>query len=164
MRPTALLALFAAGCFATGYKPQPGPGIQVTVSGVGSPVFSEGGKEIQTGYFGTSLTEKMKGTPEAEGHVRTWRERRLVGFTLSIVASAITILGVATIDPGAGFSARNTFSVAAILGGSFPISLASTLFNLSADSHLQDGLNLYNDAARKRAGVRVGPGGLAVVW
>ena len=53
--------------------------------------------------------------------------------------------------------------MAAILGGSFPLSIASTLFNLSADSHLQDGLNLYNDGARKK-GVKVGPGGLSVVW
>lgn len=160
-------ALASTACFSTSYTPKVGPGIQLTHSNLGTPTFHKDGKEIGAGYFDKELPSHFAEVPEAQKDVATWRERKLYALGFSIIASAITIAGVAAIEPGAGFSARNAFSLVSILSGSFPLSFAAVMFNWSADARLQDALNRYNDWARAKAatpGVKVSLGGLQLQW
>ena len=172
MRPIActLVAALLAGCFGTSYMPHiHGPGeLQVTVSQLGSVVLRKQGKEIASGYFDRSVPKAFADHKEAAAHATSWREQKLWSLALSLIGSAITLVGAFTIEPGAGLSGRNAFSVASIVTGSAPLTLASVLCNLAADAHLQDAINLYNDAARKKPmpgpTVGLGPGGLTVRW
>jgi hypothetical protein len=154
----------SSACFGTGFTPKPGPGITITYNAIGSPVFSKDGKEIGSGYFGRELSEALADVPEARADAEKWRNYKLCSLSLSLIASAITIAGVAAIEPGAGINARNAFSIASILTGSFPLAIGSTLCNLAADARLQDAILRYNDKARAASPVKLSLTGLRVDW
>ncbi len=142
-----LASVLLGGCGATIYTPRPSPRIQVVPDGSGLALVKNG-RHFTTGTLGGGVEEAVEGNPQAEEEAREYRHRGVAGFILSTVGSV-------TAGVGAGVLVGNELqqnpsstlldaSIAMTIGGAV-LSIIGSLVASSAQPHLWNAINMYND-------------------
>jgi hypothetical protein len=143
-----LASVLLGGCGATIYTPRPSPRIQVVPDG-SQIVLVKNGHRYATGTLGGAVEEAVEGNPQAEEEAREYRHRGIAGFILSTVGSV-------TAGVGAGVLIGNEFqqnpsdglrdaSIGMTIGGAV-LSLVGSFIVSSAQPHLWNAINIYNDS------------------
>ncbi len=157
----ALLASpLLTGC-ATTYLPRASPRVQMVTEN-GSPALVKNGQSYSLGVFGSNLEDVVAGNPEAEAEARSYHTKSVTGFVLSTV-------GLVSAGLGTGFLVDNelssnpsssirTGSLTAALGG-LVLSIVGSAVGGSAQPHLWNAINLYNDGLPTAPAPWAGRGG-----
>jgi hypothetical protein len=155
MRPLPLVIAGAAtlaalastvGC-ATTYTPRADHRLSFVMSG-GKINYYRDGHEYEGGPFGGELDEAVRGVPEAEEHARSYQNLTVAGFVVTLFGAA-GIIGGASLA-GADYGSNKSFTgtgdtgLALILGG-FVLEMVGIAVVASAQPHLFDAINIYND-------------------
>ncbi len=143
----ALLVTPALGGCATAYMPRPNPRLQMVTDG-GSVVLVKDGHPYSFNMFGGNLEEAVAGNPRAEEEAHAFRTKTLTGFVLSTI-------GAVSAGVGTGFVVQNELSsspsssvraasLTAAIGG-LVVSIVGSAIGGSAQPHLWNAINIYND-------------------
>jgi hypothetical protein len=152
------MALLFCGLLAPGlgcssaYVPQRSPRVAVVMSG-GIPSYVRDGKTYAGGLAGGDLEEAVRGNPEAEEHARDYRASTITGLVT-------TLVGTVAVGTGAGLLAADNaarepekgrqVAGAATLGVGLVGYIAGLVLIASAQPHLWDAINIYNDGLAPR--------------
>ncbi len=143
-----LAAPLLAGCGASAYTPRPSPRLAVTTDD-GSMVLTKNGRKYPFGPFGGEIEEAVQGVPRAEEEARSYKSKLVTGFVLSTI-------GAVSAGVGAGILVDNELqptpstpveigSVTALVGG-LVLSIVGGVVSGSAQPHLWNAINIYNDS------------------
>ena len=140
--PLCLVAV--VGCSST-YLPKTGPRIAVSME-AGQPVFIRDGQRFTGGMFGGDIDKAVEGNPAAEEHARTFKNGMRGGFACVMGAVVLLGAGMYTSFQGVGNSrdARVGTSLG-LLGSAIVLDIVGLVWMLSAQPHLWDAINIYND-------------------
>ncbi len=144
----ALAALpLLSGCGAATYTPRPSPRIQMMTDN-GSMVLVKNGRTYPFGMFGGQLEEAVQGNPQAEAEAHAFRTKTTTGFILNMVGSVaggvgagVRVANQISDTPSNGLMAG---SIALVLGG-LALSIAGSALQSSAQPHVWNAINIYND-------------------
>lgn len=139
----------STGCVSS-YQPAPSPKIAVFMDD-GGLALARDGRSYSLGMFGGGAVKAVEGNPAATEHAETYRAYMITGWTAYWGGIGVGLLGAgvwragerdADIDRAHAGEAMVLVGVAAVLTG--------TGFLLSAQPHLWDAVNLYNDEVERR--------------
>lgn len=144
----ALVALPAlAGCGAATYTPRPSPRITMMTEG-GSLVLVKNGRSYAFGAFGGQLEEAVQGNPQAEAEAHAYKNKTITGFVLNMIGSVAGGVGAGVLvanqlsdTPSNGLLAG---SIALVIGG-LVLSITGNAISSSAQPHIWNAINIYND-------------------
>jgi hypothetical protein len=140
---TALL-LAMTGC-STHYVPQARGRISVVMD-PGMGLYKDG-RTYKAGLFGGDVDEAVAGNPRAEEEVAAYQSDQTIGTVLSFAGLAAVLGGAAVLGADVPNSSQTNAlppSLGLMLGG-VVLELVSLGFTLSAQPHLWDAINIYND-------------------
>lgn len=157
MRFALALCLFGAGC-VTGYEPHASRSIRMILKD-GTAAFTKNGVVVQKGFLGSGLSEAMADVPQAQRHAEAFRKQTIAGFVVSLVALPVVAAGAVVAILGMtsqreGVSSGTGFPYVTSVGfGMEVLGLAGAILGAavtsSAQPHLYDALNIYNDAVEE---------------
>lgn len=135
-----------AGCGAV-YPPRPSPRLAVVAEGASFTILKNG-KAHPVGFLGGDLDEVVRGNPRAEEEVSTFQKKSIAGFTFGILGSVATGAGAAVVV-GNELS-RSPTDTPRIAGLSLAIggvvfALVGSMIQASAQKHMWNAINMYND-------------------
>jgi hypothetical protein len=150
-RISAWFALVASplvtGC-ATTYVPRPSPRVQVVAEG-SSLALVKDGRSYPFNRFGGGLEDAVQGNPQAEAEARSFRDKTISGFVLSTVGAVAAGVGAGVLvgnEVQANPSTTiQTISITSIIGG-LVLSIVGGAIAGSAQPHLWNAINIYNDS------------------
>jgi len=148
----------APGC-STSYVPQKSPRVAVVQVG-GVPSYVRDGKTYSGGIAGGELEEAVRGNPEAEQHARDYKSGMVSGL-LSVLAGGVAMAGglgllaadSASHDPDKG----RQISGGAMLATGLAAYIAGLVLVSTAQPHLLDAINVYNDGVSPAPRPRFAP-------
>jgi len=114
----------------------------------GTYAYVRDGKKYEGGVFGGDLEEAVRGNARAEEYARAYKTGMATGLALSFLGAAATIGGAVLL----GYQAGQTPSGQSVpltglfiaLGG-LVVDIAGDIVVSSAQPHLTDAINAYND-------------------
>jgi hypothetical protein len=140
-------SLALGGCGGSVYIPRPSPRIQVVPEGTSIGLVKDG-RRYSFGPFGGDVEEAVKGNPRAEEEARTYKSQSIASFVLSTlggvgagVGFGVLIYNETRSPPDNGLMYG---SIAAAIAG-LTCSLIGSVLAASAQPHLWNAVNLYND-------------------
>jgi hypothetical protein len=161
---TTAALLANAGC-SFSYMPKSNGKIAMVVDN-GKPAYAKDGRIYKSGIFGGDLDEAIRGNPAAEAELDKYQEDMtgwlacfLFGTGAFIGGSSMLVHdGVNNSAPSGGEAATEI----GVFGAAIGLYVASVIFAASAQPHLFDAINIYNDgiddgSSRKPVGPRVEP-------
>ncbi len=134
------------GC-ATTYTPRQSHRLSFVMSS-GRVNYYRDGHEYEGGPFGGELDDAVHGVPEAEEHARTYENLSTAGFVVTLFGAAGVVGGASLM--GADYHSNNGFTstgdtgLALVIGG-FVLEMVGLALVASAQPHLFDAINIYND-------------------
>jgi hypothetical protein len=154
MRPmkrlVPLMMLVATGCSTT-YTPRPSARLHMAMSG-GEVVLARDGEEYSLGLLG-DVTGAVTGVPAAVDHADSYETLTIAGFVFGIIgagasgAGAGVIIGAsADLPPGQGISDTTIGVGLGLAFGGLALALVGAGFQIAAQPHLLDAVNIYNDS------------------
>lgn len=156
----ALLVPALAGCGATAYHPRPSPRLQIVADG-GSIVLTRDGRTYPVGMFGSGLEDAVKGNERAEKEVSSYQSKTIGGFVLGLVGSLGSAGGVGLlVGNEVSNNPQNNLRIAAIalsISG-IVLSIAGNVLTGSAQPHMWNAINMYNDDLPPPYGYGAQPG------
>lgn len=127
-----------------------GPGVATVIKG-GAIVFVRDGEEFEHGFAGTGLVDAVQGNAGAVDHAETYRDFNIAGFVLSLTAIVPVVAGGITLAVSSAARNEGEPSTGALIAGTtlisggLAMSITGLVFTASAQPHLFDAINLYND-------------------
>ncbi len=145
-RPLLLACLVGAVGCSTTYAPKPGPRIAVGLQG-GAPVFFRDGQRFELGVLGGDVEEMVAGNPVAEEHARTYKFRVRSGLVCVLGGVVLAGGGMYLAAKGLDNRGDNGLPIAGLglLGGALVLDVVGLVLLLTAQPHLWDAINIYND-------------------
>jgi hypothetical protein len=150
----------ALGCEActSDYLPRPGPRLSM-VQESGSLVYVRDGKKIEGGFLGGGIEDAVQGVPQAEAYAHQYKSGMVTGFALTLVGVAGIIGGLTLTTTEASSqpnqSSNNSSAVLPgllVMGAGAIVEIIGTIVMSSAQPHLFDAVNAYNDGVESRGG------------
>ncbi len=129
--------------------PRPSPRVQVILKH-GTPAYVRDGKVYEGGIFGGDLDEAVRGNPAAESHAKAYQNQMIGGFVASLVGGASLATGAVLTAGNAArsssdrSSSQDTLALTLIVGGLASTIVSAVLFS-TAQPHMWDAINVYND-------------------
>lgn len=151
-RIAAALCLVATGC-SSSYVPRPSPRVSLAVVD-GDIAAVRDGQAVPLGIFGTGLEDVVAENAEARDHAETFTSFTVAGFVIGILGAGATGGGVG-LWVGNESGDRNEGLRAAGIGltiGGIAMSLTGAIFQIAAQPHLYDAINIYNDSVPAQYG------------
>ncbi|MEQ9323858.1 MAG: hypothetical protein RIF41_32135, partial [Polyangiaceae bacterium] len=145
-RIAAAFCLVTTGC-SSSYVPRPSPKVSLAVID-GDLAAVRDGQAVPLGIFGTGLEDVVAENPEARDHAETFTSFTVAGFVIGILGAGATGGGVG-LWVGNESGDRNEGLRAAGIGltmGGIALSLTGAIFQIAAQPHLYDAINIYNDS------------------
>lgn len=141
-------ALAVSGC-STSYAPRPSPRVAVVMQG-GTPGYAREGKVYPGGGFGGDIDEAVRGNPEAEAHANAYRANMIGGFAATLAGVASFVGGGMLYFANSDETDRDRDATAQAAGGVLAIGgvaayVTGLVLITTAQPHLWDAINLYND-------------------
>lgn len=153
-----LVAAFACEACTSDYLPRPGPRLSM-VQESGSLVYVRDGKKIESGFLGGGIEDAVQGVPQAEAYAHEYRSGMVTGFALTLVGVAGIIGGLVLATTEASSQpAQSSGNSSAVLPGLLVMGVGAiaeiigTIVMSSAQPHLFDAVNAYNDGVEARGG------------
>jgi hypothetical protein len=165
LTPVAIYAVLSLGC-GTSYSPREPGRLNFVMSGTGEEALEKDGKRYRVQGFSDELVEAVRGNSAAEEHARRFvhHQRLASGFAIATAVAlgfAVIFLAASMAEPAGTVSPEPTptqdngwklglaSGIAALIAGG---TLTGAVVNShSAEGHLYDAINIYNDdVARKR--------------
>jgi len=143
---TVALALLSEAC-SSSYQPARSPRISVIQEG-GSPTLVRDGQTYSVGLFGGGLGDAVEGNPAADEHATTYKTLSIAGWSVYVAGLGSSIAGIyllADSNRGGGDSGQETAGAALALGGVAALVTSLVLIS-TAQPHLWDAVNIYNDS------------------
>jgi hypothetical protein len=154
MRTLLSLAVLAAAASSTAcstsYSPQNSGRISVVMEG-GSPELYKNGRTYKPGLFGGNVDEAVAGNARAEEEAETYQTHMTTGAILSFAGLGLELGGAALLAASPPSSSGNNAlfpSLGLMLGGAVA-AVVSLAFTMSAQPHLWDAINIYNDGVKE---------------
>lgn len=153
------LALCTEAC-SSSYQPARSPRIAVIQEG-GTPTLVRDGQKFSVGLFGGGLVDAVQGNPVAEEHASTYKTLTIAGYSVYVAGIGSSVAGLYLI--GSGNNSNNdtneTTGAALLLGGLAGFVTSLVLIS-SAQPHLWDAVNTYNDGVDASLAYLIPPPGL----
>jgi hypothetical protein len=148
-RALALTALFATTACATSYAPQNTGRVSIVMEG-GAMRLYKNGKTYRPGPFGGDVDEAFAGNPQAAEEAESYQTSQTTGTILSFASLALEIGGGALLAVSPPNSNGNGSLVPALglMGVGAVAAIVSLVFTASAQPHLLDAINIYNDGVK----------------
>ncbi len=137
-----LLAFTAQACMTT-YEPRSSPRL-VTVMEGGSPVLVKNGKRYSVALFGGELEDAVAPHARAMDHAAAFRMQTMAGFVIGVASSVPIGLGAGMYGNEVAQRHDGTLGLALLTGGIVTYLLGIGLI-ASAQPHMHDAINTYND-------------------
>jgi hypothetical protein len=146
---TLAIALAATGC-STSYAPQNSGRIAIVMDG-GAMQLYKNGKTYKPGLFGGNVDEAMAGNPRAEDEAETYQTYQTTGAVFSFAGLALEVGGIGVLAAGPPSPSGNNalFPALGLALGGLAAEIASLVFTVSAQPHLWDAINIYNDGVKE---------------
>jgi hypothetical protein len=158
---TVALVLFCEAC-SSSYQPARSPRISVIQEG-GSPTLVRDGQTFSVGLFGGGLEDAVRGNPAAEEHASSYKTLSIAGWSVYVAGLGSSIAGIFLLaDNRAGGSnndANDAAGAALALGGVAALVTSIVLLS-TAQPHLWDAVNIYNDGVDASPAYPMQPPGL----
>ena len=152
--PVALVLVANLGCSTT-YLPKAGPRLSVGLEG-GMPTYFRDGQRFEGGMLGGDIDKAVAGNPAAEEHARTFKTRMRGGYIMMM--GALVLLGGSFYTMQQGViggddRTRSTYFQATmgLLSGALVLDIIGLVMVMTAQPHLWDAINIYNDGAASAA-------------
>ena len=143
----SILVPVLAGCGGAGYRPQTSPRLQVVADG-GSLALMRDGHTYSVGMFGSGLEDAVRGNARAEKEVASYQAKSVGCFVVGILGSLASAGGAGLLignelsnRPSDGARAG---AISLTIGGVVASIVASVIAS-SAQPHLWNAINMYND-------------------
>ena len=136
-------AVFTCAC-SSGYEPAKSPRIAIVVEG-GSPTFVKNGEHFGNSAFASGLVRAVNGNARAEEQALTARSLVIGGFVLDVAGLGSEVGGFVALGHDSGANGHSSALPAALLLGGIGAVVAGTLVIVSAQPHVYDAVNIYND-------------------
>jgi hypothetical protein len=148
-RALALTALLATTACATSYTPQNTGRVAIVMEG-GAMRLYKNGKTYRPGPFGGDVDEAFAGNPQAVDEAETYQTNQTTGTILSFASLALEIGGGVLLAASPPNSNGNGSLVPALglMSAGAVAALVSVIFIGSAQPHLFDAINIYNDGVK----------------
>jgi hypothetical protein len=144
--PVAAVALsFATAACSTHYVPQSNGRISVVMDP--GPGFMKDGRTYHPGPFGGDIDEAVAGNAKAEEEANTYQNDQTIGFACTLAGLAAILAGGVVLGadfPTSGQANGLPPSLGLALGGIIA-EVIGLGFTMSAQTHLWDAINIYND-------------------
>ena len=135
------------GCGGAVYQPRPSPRLQFVTSSNGLAL-AKNGRTIALGVLGGDLDEAVQGNPRAEEEARSYQSKAIAGFVIGLGGSIAAGVGTGVIV-GNEVSANPKTDLRVIglsvAAGSIVLALVGSLLTASAQKHIWNAVNIYND-------------------
>jgi hypothetical protein len=152
----------STGC-SFGYMPKSNGKIAVVVDN-GSPAYVKDGRVYKGGIFGGDLDEAVAGNPKAEAELEEYKSDMTGWLATFVAGTGAMVADVVMLSNDAARrdnpSGAELGTEVGLLGAWIGLYVASVVFAVSAQPHLFDAINVYNDGVDDRApapGPRVAP-------
>jgi hypothetical protein len=151
--PRELISCIVAGAFVSGcsssYMPRPGPRVAM-IQQSGTPAYVRDGKVYEGGIFGGDIVEAVRGNPEAESHARAYKNQTIGGFLATLAGGISMISGALLLSSGSrtdngGSNNTETTAGGLLLAGGLGAYITGFVLILTAQPHMWDAINVYND-------------------
>jgi hypothetical protein len=140
---TVALALVSAAC-SSSYQPARSPRISVIQEG-GSPTLVRDGQSFSVGLFGGGIEEAVRGNAAAEEHATSYKTLSIAGWSVYVAGIGSSVAGLYLLaDNKVGGSDNDTAGATLALSGVAAL-VTSLVLIASAQPHLWDAVNIYND-------------------
>lgn len=158
-----LLAIaLLSGC-SSAYVPARGPRLSLILKN-GQPTYMRDGITFEGGALGGQIEEAVAGNPAAETEARSFKDRMLGGFCSVLGGGVGMLAGTAVMATGTAAARdadqadnkRIATGAAVALGGVAAYVVGFALM-VSAQPHLYDAINIYNDGVDARRPRLPGP-------
>lgn len=139
------LFLFLEGC-SSSYQPARSPRIATLMEG-GTYTLVRDGKRYPVGMFGGGLEDAVEGNAEAEEHAHAFRNLLIAGTATTVLGLGSEIGGLVITADNSGFggdSGRGAAGAALVFSGAVAV-VVGLVLTASAQPHLWDAVNAYND-------------------
>jgi hypothetical protein len=156
-----VLALCSEAC-SSSYQPARSPRIAVIQEG-GSPTLVRDGQRFSVGLFGGGLADAVQGNPVAEEHASTYKTLSIAGWSVYVAGLGSSVAGLyllATDNNISGSNDANDTAGAALALGGVAALVTSLVLITSAQPHLWDAVNIYNDGVDAALAYPMPPAGL----
>lgn len=143
-------AALLSGC-STAYMPRPGPRLSLILKN-GQPTYVRGGVTYEGGALGGQIEEAVAGNPAAEAEARSYKDRMLGGLCSllgggvgMVAGTAVMATGTAAARDAEQADTKRVATGAAIALGGVAAYIVGFSLMVSAQPHLYDAINIYND-------------------
>lgn len=143
----ALLVPALVGCGGAVYQPRPSPRLQVVSDG-GGFALAKNGRIVSIGFLGGDLDEAVKGNARAEAEAKSFQAKSAAGFVLGLVGSLAGGAGAAVVVGNEVSTSRSSelrIAGISLAVGGVVLALVSSMLTVSAQKHLWNSVNIYND-------------------
>jgi hypothetical protein len=149
------VALASTAC-STSYAPQNSGRVSVVVRG-GRLALNTNGRDFRTGPFGGDVDQAVACDARAKSEAETYQTQQTTGTIFVFAGGALVGVGAglfaaSVLSGSLGESGSSTSSVGGALGPSLEFALGGLvaaaigrMFTSSAETHLWDAVNIYND-------------------
>jgi hypothetical protein len=114
----------------------------------GSLVLVKNGRTYSFGMFGGQLEDAVQGNPQAEAEAHAYKTKTTTGFVLNLVGSVAGGVGAGVLVANQLSDTPSTAmlagSIALVLGG-LALSITGNAITSSAQPHIWNAINIYND-------------------
>jgi hypothetical protein len=145
-RALALTVLLATGGCSTSYAPAHTGRVSITMEGGGMRLYKDG-KTYRPGPFGGDVDEAFAGNRQAAEEAETYQTNQTTGTVLSFAALGLELGGAGLLAASPPTSGGNGSLVPALglMAAGIAAEIVSLVFTVSAQPHLFDAINIYND-------------------
>ena len=138
-----LLASVLVCACTSSYEPARSPRITTIVEG-GSPTFVKDGARYGTPMYGVGLVRAVQGNTRAEEQARIGRNLAIGGLVFDLAGLSSDVGGIFAIEHDRGRGQPSALGTGLIFGGLGAV-IVGTVLLLSAQPHIYDAVNIYND-------------------
>jgi len=112
----------------------------------GSPTFVKDGERFGNSAFAAGLVRAVNGNARAEEQALTARNLVIGGFVLDFAGVGSEVGGFVALGHDSGSNGHSSALPAALLLGGIGAVIAGTIVVVSAQPHVYDAVNIYNDS------------------
>ncbi|MSP92940.1 MAG: hypothetical protein EXR79_14245 [Myxococcales bacterium] len=153
----ALLALTVATACSSTYTPRRGPRVSLVLDS-GSPALVRDGVTRPLGVLGGGLPDTVADHPGALEHADEFHSRMTTALVMMIGGLGLMTASPVMLQRSNRGDLDNLGPAAGMLAGGLAIMYGGLFVTLSAQPHLYDAINVYNDAVDQGFGLPAGVG------
>jgi hypothetical protein len=145
-RALASTVLLATSACSTAYAPAHTGRVSMTMEGGALRLYKDG-KTYRPGPFGGDVDEAFAGNAQAAEEAETYQTNQTTGTILSFAALGLELGGAGLLgaNPPTSNGDGSLVPALGLMGAGIVAEIVGLVFTVSAQPHLLDAINIYND-------------------